>query len=677
MSPDGVSLMVNTKMVALVVIALAIVGLIIGLTYLPIMQKTVQQTPTPTPTITPITTPSPTPQPSVTIPQASKYIVIAYKDPQPIDKELLVPYSNINPGFLRDPIMDALIKAGRITTDASLRKTIYNAIQKLSNDRLSLIWLVQAREVRVYWDWVKNIYFHPTFVYRVDDLSKEPYAPNPNKLVIGESEEGHSLDPAVTYWGFDWFIIHQIYERLVAYERDNVDYVVPSLAVAWAHNEESDEWYFVIRGNVVFYDPWENRTIPLTANDIVYTFRRVVTMHLDPSWLIEEFINVNETVVLSEDEFKSILSKGLYTEFKGENRKVSSLEELLSFFGYSGSVAGFVKVKLNYPYAPILSVLATIPASIVSMEVVEQHGGVKPGEENPYLYDHPVGTGPYYLVEWVHRQYYRLRANPYYWKGKPSIEEIELRLIPEDSTRIMMLKKGDLDIALIPPSLVDQVKDVTLGGNKLIVEVAPSFWIHHVTLNCERYPFNNTAFRKALAWAIPYDTIISIAFNGLADQAYGVIPRGMFGFQDDDITRYTYNRDMARKMLEESGIDPKSVSITIIVTQGYTEQEQIATILQSSWTEALGIDVKVQVLSRPVFNEKLMSGDFDAQVLAWGPDYVDPDDYAGPLQAGGYTFSDIAIYTTTSPNEISRYVDIENATIITYKDVAIIVGEAK
>lgn len=676
--------MMGRKLLAGIIAVLAIAG--IAYYFIFSLQRPAQQTPTPSPAAptptpppaaTPSPTPSPTPTPALALPQASRYIVVAYRDPQPISREQLIPYSNINPGFLRDPVMDALIRAGRIVSDTEIRRAIYNAIQKLSNDRLSLIWLVQARDIRVYWDWIKDIYFHPTFVYRVDDLSKEPYAPNPSKLVIGEAEEGHSLDPAVSYWAFDWFIMHQIYERLVTYERDNVDYVSPALAVAWARNERGDEWYFVIRGGVVFYDPWENRTIPLTPNDVVYSFRRVAIMHLDPSWLIDEFINVNETTVISEEEFRGELSKGLYAEYRGVVRRVSSLEELLSLFEYSGSVAGFVKVKLKFPYAPILSVLSTIPASIVSMEVVEAHGGVKPGEENKYLYDHPVGTGPYYLVEWVHRQHYRLRANPHYWKGRPAIEEIEIKLIPEDSTRIMMLRKGDLDIALVPSSLVDQVRDVVIGGNRLIVDIAPSFIIHHVTLNCERYPFNISAFRKALAWAIPYDTIISTAFNGLADQAYGVIPRGMFGFQDDDVTKYSYNEDMARRYLKESGVDPKTVSITIIVTQGYSEQEQIATIIQSSWSKALGIDVKVQVLSRPVFNEKLMSGDFDAQVLGWAPDYIDPDDYAWPLQSGGYTFADVAVYTTTSPSEVLRYVDLSEATVIMYRDTAVVVGRAK
>ncbi|MEM3980245.1 MAG: hypothetical protein QXF79_03195 [Ignisphaera sp.] len=91
----------------------------------------------------------------------------------------------------------------------------------------------------------------------------------------------------------------------------------------------------------------------------------------------------------------------------------------------------------------------------------------------------------------------------------------------------------------------------------------------------------------------------------------------------------------------------------------------------------LGIDVKVQVLSRPVFNEKLMSGDFDVQVLAWGPDYIDPDDYAGPLQSGGYTFEDLKVYILTSSNDIANYIDVSKAVVITYKDVAVVVGPMK
>ncbi len=615
---------------------------------------------------------------TTTTAQFKNILVIQYENMTEIPDDKLVPYSNIGPGLLKDPVMDALIWAGRYTTDPQIREVIYNAIQKLSNEKLSLIWLVQARDIRVYWDWIKGIYFHPTLDYRVDDLEKAPSAPNPDTLVIGATEEGHSLDPAVTYWGFDWHIIHQIYETLVTYEKNHTDYVVPQLAVAWAHNEKGDEWYFVIRGNVVFYDPWDNKTIPLTPEDVIYSFKRVVLMHQDPEWLISTFIDVNKSEVVDIDTFKSILSsKGLITEFKGSSKIVKSLNDLLSFFGYNGPIAGVVKLKLKFPYAGILPVLATKTASIVSKQVVEEHGGIVPGEENKFLYDHPVGTGPYYLVKWVHQQYYELRANPYYWGGKPKIKRIIIKLIGEDETRILELKKGDLDIAVVPPSLLSEVEGVSLGSHKLVIESAPSFVIWYVVVNCQKEPFNNQKFRQALAWAIPYEQIIKGVLNGQASKAVGVIPKGMFGYQDDDVVNYTYDEAKAKQLLKESGVDVSGLEVTILIPQGYSNLEQIATLLQASWQQVFGFTVKIQVLSRPVFNEKIISGDFQVYILGWGPDYIDPDDYAGPLQSGGHEFGSVKAIKVNSLDEAGKLIDLDHSVKITYKDWLIIVGEAK
>ncbi len=671
------------KTVALLVILLVLVGLASYYVYL---QQFGREQPTATgtsttatTTTTTVTTTTTTTTTTTSVLSTNKIIVVAYKGQEPIPDDKLVPWSNINPGFLRDPVLDALIMAGRYTTDPVVREVIYNAVQKLSNKDLSLIWLVQTKAVRVYWDWLKDVYFHPTLFFRADGISKDPDAPNPYTLVIGETEEGHSLDPAVTYWGFDWRIIHQIYETLVTYEGNETSYVVPQLAVAWAHNEKGDEWYFVIRGGVVFYDPWENKTIPLTPEDVVYSFKRVVLMHQDPYWLIDTFIDVNASEVVDLESFKQLLeSQGLVTEFKGQSKTVTSFDELLSFFGYSGEVAGVVKLKLKFPYAGILSVLATKTASIVSKQVVEAHGGIVPGEENEYLYDHPVGTGPYYLVKWEHKQYYLLKANPYYWGGKePVIKEILIKLIPEDETRILQLKKGDLDIAVVPPTLIDQVKGVTKDKWNLLVKTQNSFVIWFVVVNCKKAPFSNQDFREALAWAIPYDEIIATVHNGLASRAYGVIPKGMFGYQDDDLIKYTYDPDKAKEALERSGVDPSNVSITILIPQGYSPLEQTATILQAAWSQALGIHVEIQVLSRPVFNEKMMSGDFDVYILGWGPDYIDPDDYAGPLQSGGYNYEWVKAYRVSSLEEAAQYVDLDKAVQVTYKDWVIIIGEAK
>jgi len=615
-------------------------------------------------------------------PPSKKYLVVAFYGAQRLNESELVPYSSISPSWYSNLTLDALILAGRQEANSTLRQVIYNTIQKVTNYELPLIWTVQGIAPRAYWEWISGIYFHPTLEFRFNHLSKDPGAPNPDVINFGGTDEPHSLDPAVSYWGFDWWIMHQIYDKLVTYEGENSEYVVPALGVAWAFTEDGNDWFFVIRGNVVFYDPYENKTYPLEPQDVVYSFKRVVAMHQDPYWLIDTFIDVNNSQVVSLDDFNAELSKGLYTTFKGETRRVSSYDELLRFFGYSGPVAGVVKLRLKMPYPAILNVLATSPASIVSRRVVEAHGGVTPGEQNPWVYEHPVGTGPYYLVKWEHRQYLELAANPYYWGGdKPKVKRVKIHLIPEDSSRIMLFTKGDLDILEIPASLFFKVKGVTLnyGGRtwRVVSREQPTFGLYYIVLNVNKEPFNKLEVRQALAYATPYDQIASVALGGLAFKAYGVIPKGMFGFQSTDVINYTYNFNKAKELLQKAGVDPVKYKFTIIVPEGYKEFQDEATLLQAAWSQ-LGFRIDIQVLSRPVFNDRIMSKDgFDINLIAWGPDYVDPDDYASPLTYGGHTFSNIRVTQVYSLEQAQQLVDVASAKVIECMDWVVIVGPGK
>lgn len=611
-----------------------------------------------------------------------KLLVIAYSGAQETPEDEAVPYSSISPSWYSNITLDALILAGRMTSNTTLRKAIYNAVQKVTSYELPLIWVVQGIAPRAYWGWITGIYFHPTLEFRFNHLDKDPGAPNPGVINFGGTEEPHSLDPAVSYWGFDWWIMHQIYDKLVTYEGENSEYVIPALGAAWAFTEDSTEWYFVIRGGVLFYDPWENKTYQLEPEDVVYSLQRVVTMRQDPYWLIDAFIDVNASSVVGMEEFKSELGKGLYTTFKGATRKVSSYDELLATFNYSGPVAGVVKLKLRMAYPAILNVLATSPASIVCRRVVEAHGGVEPGETNTWVYEHPVGTGPYYLVKWEHRQFLELAANPYYWGGdKPKIKSVKIYLIPEDSSRIMLFNKGDLDVIDIPASLFFRVKGVTLdyGGKtwEVVSREQPTFWLYYIVLNVREKPFDQVEVRRALAYATPYDQIASVALGGLAFKAYGVIPEGMFGYQDADVMNYTYDINRARELLEKAGINPSDYRFTIIVPEGYKEFQDEATLLQAAWSQ-LGFKVDIQVLSRPVFNDRIMSRDgFDVNLIAWGPDYVDPDDYAGPLTYGGHTFDSIEVKQVYSLDEAAQLVDTGTAKTIECLDWIIIVGERR
>ena len=390
--------------------------------------------------------------------EGKEIIVVAYT----VDEEATKPveyymeeglgFGPINPAFLRDTNLDALIVAARYEARADVRAKLYEAVFIKSNHLVPEIILGQYELARVYWNWLQGRYWHPTFPERFDLIWEDPDAPavpigigdyqNDNEtlveVTIGWPE---SFDPAMTYETFGWEIWHQIGDTLVTYWKEETEEVTPDLAVAWAHSEDATDWYFVIRGGVVAYDPWNEKTYPIDAVDMVFTIWRVSRLGHSVSWMVDEFINVSALEALTEEEFDQLLqSTPLVAEYRGQSTTVSSLQELLDFFGYSGETAGVVHIKLYSPYSPILGILTDSFLSVVSMRYLlgdnyqaaleaSNYGKnvtawenyvTDLGEQDPthqQMHRYPVGTGPYYVKEYEENSYIVLEANPYYWNA--------------------------------------------------------------------------------------------------------------------------------------------------------------------------------------------------------------------------------------------------------------------
>ncbi len=393
---------------------------------------------------------------SVSVPSGKPIIVVQYKlSAKQIPPENCTAFTSIDPAFYRNTTLDALIMAGRYETDPAIREAIYNAVEIISNHEVPMIWLGQYKIVQVYWNWLHGVYYNPILGMRYDLIweSKPPVTPsvgignyvNDQKtLVITTIGWPHSFDPAKSYETFGWEIFHQIGDTLVTYWKEDFKHPVPDLAVAWAHTENGTVWFFVIRGGVKAYDPWHNKVYPINATDVLFTLWRIARLQLDPSWMITEFIDVNKSYVMTEKEFAQLISKvPLVTEYMGKSYKVTSFEQLLKIFGYSGKTAGVVVLKLYKPYAAILNILAdpftmVIPAKYVfdyakglqgkyleAMEAAKWGKNpaawakyIQVGEKDPtheLLNRYPVGTGPYYVADYKENAYIILKINPYYW----------------------------------------------------------------------------------------------------------------------------------------------------------------------------------------------------------------------------------------------------------------------
>jgi peptide/nickel transport system substrate-binding protein len=354
------------------------------------------------------------------------------------------------PGW-KDVPVSALCKISQRILDLKVRESVIQAAVIVFNNEVPMIMLGQAVLGRNYGSWVKNMYYPLTAFARYDLVYEDPNAPvvdtgvkgiknDPETMVIATIGWPDTFDPAKSYESFGWEIFWHIYSKPITYNYEETE-PEPELAVAWAFSQDATELYLVIRGGVVAYDPWNKTTYPIDATDVLFSIWRVARLNLPggPSWMVTNFIDVNASQVLTEKEFEEVVSKGLVAVYRGQSKTVYSLSDLLAFFGYKGETAGVVKLKLYFPYAPILHILTTAIASVIPMEyalgrnydaaLAESNNGknpaawakyVIPGEDDPSfkkLKDYPVSTGPYYVAEYLEDSYILLELNPYYWNS--------------------------------------------------------------------------------------------------------------------------------------------------------------------------------------------------------------------------------------------------------------------
>ena len=627
--------------------------------------------------------------PSVQLPSGKKVIKVTYvvdTASTPAIKKLMEEgqgFGAINPAFFRDTAIDALVMAAREETDPAVRTELFKALYILGNYYVPEVILGQNKQLRVYWNWVKGRYYHPTLSERYDLIYEDANAPtvdigignyknDPETYVIGTIGWPESFDPAWTYETFGWNIWHQIGDTLVTYWKEETEKVSPDLAVAWAHNKNGTEWYFVIRGGVKAYDPWNKKTYPIDATDVAFTFWRVQRLGHSVSWMVTDFMNVSASQALTEKEFEDILkNETLIAEYNGKKIEVKSLKDLLNLYGYNGETAGVYKLVLPKPYAPVLGILADPFLSVVPMEYLlgdkyeealkaSNYGKnpdawakyVQEGEQDSthqLMHKKPVGTGAFYVKDYQENSYIVLELNPYYWNKEiwNNINPVHKRVIyvinKDPVARIQLFQTGTVDTVAVPPERIKDVEGLKLKGFESVVQsdlLEPT--LTFIVFNTQKEPFNNVKVRQALAYAIPYDQIAKNVYSGLLERNWGPIPKPWPGYTEEGIIKYNYNLAKAQELLKESGIDPSKYKIELIYNSGNSAREKIMTLLQNVWSQ-LGFQVTVASYEWPVYLGKTSKGDYDVYIVGWVPDYLDSDNWVGPFLYGATKFKEVKV----------------------------------
>lgn len=208
----------------------------------------------------------------------------------------------------------------------------------------------------------------------------------------------------------------------------------------------------------------------------------------------------------------------------------------------------------------------------------------------------PGSGGPYSVAELVDGQRIVLQANPN-WPGEIANERVEVQVVPSEANRVLMLRRGDVDIAF---GLSRRDVLALEGEPGIKVLSIPSTDAVMLFMHHGMPPFDNPDFRKAVAYAIPYNDIVNSIYRGNATPMKSIMPNGMPGYTD---AYWVYDTDLdkARAALAASGVGNTTVELS--VEAGISEHEQIALLVQASLAP-LGITVEIRSLDSTTIAEQ-------------------------------------------------------------------------
>lgn len=354
------------------------------------------------------------------------------------------------------------------------------------------------------------------------------------------------MDPFFVNQAAGWSVVHALFDHLV--ERDFEGNIVPGLALSWTIVDTAT-LEFALREGVAFHNGE-----PFTAESVKFSVERMLAEEEAPN----------------QGKFTSIDSVEIVDDYT-------------------------VRLILNRPdgtlFDSLTSRLAMLPPKYFEEVGAEGFAAA------------PVGTGPFAFVEWVPDDHVTLVANENYWdgsyKGKPMVDTVIFRPIPEAATRAAELEAGGVDV--IQDVLPDQMDDLEAAGLTVVPDEA--FQLQYVFLiaDDETLPTYDVRVRQALNYAVDVDAIIENLLAGLGSHIASPIGPGYLGF-NPDVEPYPYDPDKAKELLAEAGYADGFETTLDVTTAGHTDEIDAV----AGYLSEVGVTVEIQDYELGQFNQNWM-----------------------------------------------------------------------
>ncbi|GIW22102.1 MAG: hypothetical protein KatS3mg068_1109 [Candidatus Sericytochromatia bacterium] len=250
-----------------------------------------------------------------------------------------------------------------------------------------------------------------------------------------------------------------------------------------------------------------------------------------------------------------------------------------------------------------------------------------------------------------------LKAFENYWGGKPKLEKLIFKPIPDNSVRLLELENNSIDgMDGINPDDLERIEK----NKNLYVIKQPGMNVGYLAFNTEKYPFNNRNFRLAINYAVNKEALVKAFFakGKIGEVAKNPIPPTIWGY-NYDIKPYEYNPEKAKKLLKNINLNKTIKFWAMPVSRPYMPNPQ--KIAESIQEDLRKIGIKTEIISYDwgTYLDKVSKGEHDMCLLGWIGDNGDPDNFLYTLLSSKNTKKGSASnYSFYKNPEMDKYLEL-------------------
>ena len=377
-------------------------------------------------------------------------------------------------------------------------------------------------------------------------------------------------------------------------------------------------------------------TITLNAKDYKWSDGQPFTID-DYIFAIEAIGNKDYTGSRYNDRYTNIV--GMKDFHEGKSDKISGVEKVDDY-----------TVKLHFEkMLPSMQLAGgAIPAYTMPKHIFKDIP-VKEWEQSEYVRGNKVvGLGPFTIESVVAGESVTLKANEYYYKGRPKLDKVVMQVVAPNAI-VSEMKAGNYDIATMPSAQYESFKDLT--NVTYVSTFAPSY--EYIAFHLGKFDkatgknvtdpnakMSDVKLRQAMGYALDIDAAGESLYNGLNYGTNSIILPFFKDVYNPEQEGFAYNPEKAKQLLDEAGYkdvdgdgirENKDGSKLQINFAARTRDDANESLVQQYllWWKEIGLDVQLytgRTIESNNFYEKIQADDPEIDVFAggWGVGY-DPN----------------------------------------------------